>query len=200
MTKRTKTFLLVCVIIIILLVCVICLIPRNTAAEPIFSYEAVITYAEPWELPVTPHYPPIITVQEPIELPLPEPEPTYTEDELYMLAAVIYCEAGADSCEDSTRIAIGNVVLNRVADSRFPDTIKGVLEAPRQWGTMSKTGAVFPKRASQQSEAHAVERAYDCARRVFDGERVVSEAVVWAAEFRQGTYCELQQDGFYFCR
>lgn len=57
MTKRTKTFLLVCVIIIILLVCVICLIPRNTAAEPIVSYEAVITYAEPWELPVTPHYP-----------------------------------------------------------------------------------------------------------------------------------------------
>ena len=198
MTKRTKTFLMLCIIIAALIIVAMCLVTRQTVAEPITSYPPMITYAEPYELPTTPHYPVMITIAEPIEYPLPEP--TYTEDELDMLAALIYCEAGADSCEDTTRIAIGNVVLNRVADSRFPDTIEAVLTAPRQWGTMSKTGAVFPARASQQSEAHAVERAYDCARRVFDGERVVSEAVVWAAEFRQGSVCELEQDGFYFCR
>ena len=199
MTKRTKTFLMLCLIIAALIIVVMCLATRQTVAEPIVSYDAVITYAEPYELPVTPHYPVMITVQEPIEYPLPEPEPTYTKEELDMLAAVIYCEAGADSCEDSTRIAIGNVVMNRVADNRFPDDIEAVLTAPRQWGTMSKTGAVFPVRASQSSEAHAVERAYDCARRVLEGERVVSEACVWAAEFEQGTTVELQQDGFYFC-
>lgn len=127
------------------------------------------------------------------------PEPTYSEDDLFCLAAVIYQEAGADRCEDSTRIAIGNVVLNRVADSRFPDTIRGVLEQPKQWGRMSKTGVIFPARASADMERHAVERAYDCARRVLEGERAVSEGVVWAAEFKQGTRVELKQDDFYFC-
>lgn len=126
--------------------------------------------------------------------------PAYTEAELEALALVIYQEAGGDACSDETRIMVGNVVMNRVADERFPDTIEEVLLAKRQYGRLHWTGLVWPERASQSVEAHAVERAYDCAKRVLEGERLLPDDVIWQAEFVQGTEIVAQQDGFYFCR
>lgn len=171
--------------------------------------EPKITLPEP--VPVT-----VTEVSEPMmEAPhesVPEPEPvsevviaeiatpTYTEAELEALAIVIYQEAGGDACSDETRIMVGNVVMNRVADERFPDTIEEVLLAKRQYGRLYWTGLVWPKRASQSVEAHAVERAYDCAKRVLEGERLLPDDVIWQAEFVQGTEIVAQQDGFYFCR
>lgn len=127
-------------------------------------------------------------------------EPTYTDADLEALALVIYQEAGGDACSDETRIMVGNVVMNRVADERFPDTIEEVLLAKRQYGRLHWTGLVWPERASQSVEAHAVERAYDCAKRVLEGERLLPDDVIWQAEFVQGTEIVAQQDGFYFCR
>jgi len=129
-----------------------------------------------------------------------EPEPTYTEADLEMLALVIYQEAGGDACSDDTRLMVGNVVLNRVADERFPDTIEEVLLQERQYGRLHWTGLVWADRASKPEEAHAVERAYDCAERVLEGERLLPEDVIWQAEFKQGTEVVAEQDGFYFCR
>lgn len=127
-------------------------------------------------------------------------EPTYSEADLEMLALVIYQEAGSDACTDETRMMVGNVVLNRVADDRFPDTIEGVLLQERQYGRLHWTGLVWPERASYPSEAHAVERAYYCAERLLNGERVFSDDVIWQAEFSQGSEIVAHQDGFYFCR
>lgn len=127
-------------------------------------------------------------------------EPTYTEAELEAMAIVIYQEAGGDACSDETRIMVGNVVMNRVADERFPDTIEEVLLSKRQYGRLHWTGLVWADRASKPEEAHAVERAYDCARRVLEGERLLPDDVIWQAEFVQGTEIVAQQDGFYFCR
>lgn len=127
-------------------------------------------------------------------------EPAYTDADLEALALVIYQEAGGDACSDETRIMVGNVVMNRVADERFPDTIEEVLLAKRQYGRLHWTGLVWPERASQSVEAHAVERAYDCAKRVLEGERLLPDDVIWQAEFVQGTEIVAQQDGFYFCR
>ncbi len=124
---------------------------------------------------------------------------TWTDKELFYMAIVIYQEAGSDACSDSTRIAIGNVVLNRKNDPRFPDTILDVCTAKAQWGRLYWTGMVFPSSAFTVEEANAVTRAYDCARRVLDGEKVLESDVVWAAEFEQGETV-LHQDGFYFGR
>lgn len=132
--------------------------------------------------------------------PEPQPEPSYTEAELEALAIVIYQEAGGDACSDETRIMVGNVVMNRVADERFPDTIEEVLLQKQQYGRLYWTGLVWPERASQSVEAHAVERAYECAKRVLNGERLLPEDVIWQAEFIQGTEIVAHQDGFYFCR
>ena len=129
-----------------------------------------------------------------------ETTPPYTEDELEMMALVIYQEAGGNACSDETRLMVGNVVMNRVADSRFPDTIYDVLTRRGQYGLLHWTGLVWPAKASDPSEAHAVKRAYECAERVLLGERVLPEDVIWQAEFIQGTEVVAYQDGMYFCR
>lgn len=169
----------------------------------------------PDPVPVT-----VVEITEPVDMPSPvevaeksvitvakkatvEPnvaEPTYTEAELEAMAIVIYQEAGGDACSDETRIMVGNVVMNRVADERFPDTIEEVLLAKQQYGRLHWTGLVWAERASKPEEAHAVERAYDCAKRVLEGERPLPDDVIWQAEFVQGTEIVAQQDGFYFCR
>ena len=50
---------------------------------------------------------------------------SYPEEDLYWLARVISAESRGESLRG--QIAVGNVVLNRVADSQFPNTIKGVV-------------------------------------------------------------------------
>lgn len=125
---------------------------------------------------------------------------TVDETELEMLACTIYIEAGGDSCSDETRLMVGNVVLNRVADDRFPDTMEEVLLQPRQYNTFSWTGIKWPERASNESEADAVARAYDCARRLLEGERVLDDDVIFQSEHIQGTEIVVYQDGIYFCR
>lgn len=49
--------------------------------------------------------------------------------ELDMLAKIIYAEARGESYKG--QVAVGAVVMNRLASSSFPDTIKGVIEQPR---------------------------------------------------------------------
>ena len=48
-------------------------------------------------------------------------------NDLYILSHIINAEAGDDNCSHELRIAVGSVVLNRVADSEFPDTIHDVV-------------------------------------------------------------------------
>lgn len=129
-----------------------------------------------------------------------EPQPTYTEEELEMLALVIYQESGGDACSDDTRLMVGTVVMNRIADERFPNTMHGVITQEAQYGRLHWTGIVWPDRASHPSEAHAVKRAYALAERILLGERVLPEDVIWQAEFPQGSEVVAFQDGMYFCR
>lgn len=49
----------------------------------------------------------------------------YTNDDLYWLSRIIQAEAGGESF--AGKLAVGNVVLNRVNDPRFPSTIYGVI-------------------------------------------------------------------------
>ncbi len=52
----------------------------------------------------------------------------YSSNDRYLLAKVIYAEARGESY--TGQVAIGAVVLNRVEDSRFPNTIAGVIYQP----------------------------------------------------------------------
>ena len=88
-----------------------------------------------------------------------EPDPQDVE----YLAIVIFCEAGADAQCDETRYMVGDVVLNRVTDSRYPDSIHEVLTQKLQYGRFYWTGVVWPERASYAGNQKAVERAREIA-------------------------------------
>ena len=139
------------------------------------------------------------TVEESLVHSDPEPDKTYTDEELEILALIVYQEAGEDRVSDDTRRLVAQVFLNRVNDSRFPDSFYEVATAERQYGRLYWTGIVWPDRASSQAEAHAVERAYKIAQEVLESdEPVCPEGVIFQAEFVQGDiYAE--QDGMYFC-
>ena len=139
------------------------------------------------------------TVEESIVHSDPLPDKTYTDEELEILALIVYQEAGGDKVSDDTRRLVAQVFLNRVNDSRFPDSFYEVATAKRQYGRLYWTGIVWPERASSQAEAHAVERAYKIAQEVLESdEPICPEGVIFQAEFVQGEiYAE--QDGMYFC-
>lgn len=139
---------------------------------------------------------PLEEITPPTEAPT---EPTYTTEELDMLALVIYQEAGADWCSDDTRLMVGTVVMNRIADPRFPDTMHEVVTEKRAYGLLHWTGAVWPTRASHHTEAHAVERAYTIAERILQGERALPEDVIFQSEYIMGEIVA-HSDGMYFCR
>lgn len=125
---------------------------------------------------------------------------SYTEDELFCMAAAIYNEAGSDSCSDETRRLVGYVILNRVKDTRFPVSIREVLEAKRQYGNFYLTGIEFSDRANLAEEAAAVDRAYKIAKEVLLCDEIpIPSNVVFQAEFVQGTGIYKYQDGIYFC-
>lgn len=55
----------------------------------------------------------------------------YQDGDRYLLANIIYCEAGNQPYEG--QVAVGAVVMNRVRSAAFPNTIVGVIYAPRQF-------------------------------------------------------------------
>lgn len=131
-----------------------------------------------------------VVTEEPVE-----EEIVVDPEDLEMLACVIYQEAGADYCCDDCRRRVADVVLNRVEDDRFPDNIQDVLTQKRQYGRYYWTGVVWPERAKNECEKHAVERAYRIAEEVLKGEHseLYGEGYIWQAEFKQGTgvvYCD----------
>lgn len=75
------------------------------------------------------------------------PPTAATPDELLLLAAIIECEAGNQTQEG--KIAVANVVLNRVKSKQFPNTIYGVIYQKGQFtpvdlGIMTLTLAKGP--------------------------------------------------------
>lgn len=74
----------------------------------------------------------------------------YSEEDLYWLSRIISAESRGEPMKG--QIAVGNVVLNRVADSEFPNRIKDVIFDSR-WGgqfTPVKNGTIY-QQPTQQS-------------------------------------------------
>ena len=55
----------------------------------------------------------------------------FEEGDRYLLANLIYCEAGGEPYEG--QVAVGAVVINRVLSSVFPDTVVGVVYQKKQF-------------------------------------------------------------------
>ena len=71
--------------------------------------------------------------------PIPSGTLAYQEDVVYWLSRIIYAESGNQSLDG--KIAVGNVVLNRVASPRFPNTVYEVIFQRNQF-TPAMTGSI----------------------------------------------------------
>ncbi|MCR4788976.1 MAG: cell wall hydrolase [Lachnospiraceae bacterium] len=60
---------------------------------------------------------------------------SFAEDDRYLLANLIYCEAGNQPYEG--QVAVGAVVINRVLSSVFPDTVTGVIYQNKQFSPVA---------------------------------------------------------------
>ncbi len=63
-------------------------------------------------------------------------EVSFDENDRYLLANLIYCEAGAEPYDG--KVAVGSVVINRVLSSKYPDSVLGVIY---QGGQFSPVGS-----------------------------------------------------------
>ncbi|MCD8117083.1 MAG: cell wall hydrolase [Oscillospiraceae bacterium] len=72
-----------------------------------------------------------ITIEKAELVPRTGGDSYYSETDVYWLSRVIYAEAGGQSLE--AQAAIGSVIMNRVADESFPDTVYEVVFAKNQF-------------------------------------------------------------------
>ena len=91
-------------------------------------------------------------------------------DDLTLLAALIYCEAG-NQPEDG-KIAVGAVVMNRLNCASYPDTLRGVIGASGQFSPVASgfLAKVLSRNKIPQS-------CYDAAARAMAGETTVGSAM-----------------------
>lgn len=62
-------------------------------------------------------------------------EVVFEENDRYLLANLIYCEAGGEPYEG--QVAVGSVVINRVLSSKYPSTVSGVIYQNRQFSPVA---------------------------------------------------------------
>lgn len=112
----------------------------------------------------------------------------YDAADLYWLSRIIHAESGAESMEG--QIAVGNVVLNRVASDEFPDSIVGVIFdrvdgvqfEPVENGTVYKTPTA---------------RSVEAAKRVLNGENTIGRAMYfYAPALSQGVWINANRTYF----
>lgn len=62
-------------------------------------------------------------------------EVTFSDGDRYLLANLIYCEAGGEPY--AGQLAVGSVVINRVLSAKFPDSVVGVIYQNRQFSPVA---------------------------------------------------------------
>lgn len=62
-------------------------------------------------------------------------EVNFEEGDRYLLANLIYCEAGGEPY--AGQVAVGSVVINRVLSSRYPNTVVGVIYQNKQFSPVA---------------------------------------------------------------
>lgn len=130
---------------------------------------------------------PFIYVEE--EEPYVEPrypEFNLTEEELELLACMVWVEAQGESVEGQQ--AVAEVVLNRLAADNFPDTLKAVIYAQNQFGSTPFLEDAEPT----QTQYEAIERA-------LNGPYVLPMDVVFFAQFPVNKNVWGQIGGHVFC-
>lgn len=104
-----------------------------------------------------------------------ETETMIDENDLYVLSHIISAEAG--NCSEEMMTAVGSVVLNRVADDRFPDDIESVVFQNGQYSP-TWNGTYYNE---------PTEGAVEVAKMLLEDGSQIPEDVIWQSNFPQGT-------------
>ena len=105
-------------------------------------------------------------------------KPSYTQEELDLMAAIIECEAGGESYEG--KIAVGAVIMNRINSDRFPNTLEEVVY---QRGQFSPAASGKLARVLAQG---AREDCYEAARDVYAGANPIGDKLFFNCGKGQG--------------
>lgn len=153
----------------------------HTTNEP--TTTNMYTMEETTSIVVTTEYTEEPTTEEPIN------ESLINEEELDLLAHLIFAEAGSDWCEDEMLYGVGSVVLNRMTSEYFPDTMYEVIYQKGQYAC-TWDGNI---------EKEPNERAYKIAEDLLRNGSVLPANVIFQAEFKQGDGVHSKVQNMYFC-
>lgn len=123
-------------------------------------------------------------------------EPKISFEDLFLLAKIVYVEAGAEWIGMEHKMCVAEVVLNRVASPEFPNTVREVIYQEGQ----------YEDPGSDYFEYYVTpgEECVEAALRVLLGERHLSKYVVYQSNFTQGggvyaVYYDSYLGATYFC-
>ena len=106
-----------------------------------------------------------------------ETEAPYSEEDLYLLSHLICGEV--EGCDRQMKTYVGSVVLNRVADSRFPDDLYGVIYQNNPLQYSCTVDGNFEKEPGEET--------VDVAKYLLTNGSQLPPNVIFQAEFKQGT-------------
>ena len=119
---------------------------------------------------------------------LNEPELTVTEDDIDLLARMITAEQGYGANETDYYMT-GSVVLNRVASSKFPNTVRDVINQSGQYQCVT----------NGHINREYDDVAWEVAEELLTEGTTIDGKVVYQAEFTQGHGIYTQRGKTFYC-
>ena len=181
-------------IIALLLICVFCTVPARASYDEQTDYMAIMIQAVTTNDRATGVDAEQARNNKITDLELPVTMIAW--DDLHLLSKIIYAEAGSNWLSDEWKMSVGEVALNRVASSEFPNTLSEVIYQPGQY---------YGSGSSYFANLQASERCTILAKRLLEGERILNnKSVIFQANFRQGSgvhtsYYDKHLGWTYFC-
>ncbi len=121
-------------------------------------------------------------------------KPSYTEEQLRLLSALIFCEAGSEPY--AGKLAVGIVVMNRVESKLFPGTLKDVIYqrsqfGPARNGTLNKALAAYDAgkftSANHKDSIKAAKEALEGAKKVtYNGKEIDMKSTLYFSGYVRG--------------
>ena len=116
-------------------------------------------------------------------------------NDLFLVSKIMTAEAGSYWLSDEWKMAVGEVLLNRVASPEFPNTVEECIY---------QSGQYYPKNSTYFKKLLPLERETRLAWRLLEGERHLEPSVVFQANFTQGSgifkkYYDKYLGYTYFC-
>lgn len=121
--------------------------------------------------------------------PYEEPAPSYTQAELDLLAAIIYAEAG-DQDFTGMRL-VGDVVMNRVRSSAWPDTVSGVIYQAGQFSPVTDGGL-------DRAWSRVTDECYHAAHLALTGQHIDTNVIYFSMWYCANGVFAFQHGDHYF--